>query len=74
MKITLRPLVVGFEAVVEGVQAQYAGRSYCEALGEAVRNNIPLLPGLEIVREEPRSDIQRLIDRRKEASRVHGNG
>ncbi len=48
MKITVTPSGFGFKAVSDQKDQVYFGGSETEALGEAIRNNIEYIPGLEI--------------------------
>lgn len=73
MKITIEACKTRFTATAEGINQIYFGDSAVEAFGEAVRNNLHRIPGLEIIMAPKSADQLKYEERRREASKHHGN-
>ncbi len=73
MKIVIEEVGTRFMAAVDGDRRRYFGNSENEALGKAIRGNIAKVPGLEI-EMRPKSDEQKKFEeRRRDATKAHGN-
>ena len=73
MKICVEAFQDGFFATSDQNTTRYFGHSGAEALGEAVRGNIHNIPGLEIEMAPKTVEQMKYEERRREATRAHGN-